>query len=195
MSETKPETIKAINIKVSSQETLEKLNRLNTEGKSNPEFLAELLDCYEKFKGKDCSTTPKEYFQNILGVGANLEERQQNKKDKERVFREVFDLQPNDPLEMSECELLETASKCSGKTIEQMAIEGRELVAKNEIGRHVQSKLGMGRKGAGDEKIAQTYEYLKQSGQKQSLNRLTQLSGSNRKTVESWCERNKITFE
>lgn len=76
-----------------------------------------------------------------------------------------------------------------------MSLEGRVLVAKNEIGRQVQYSLGKGKKGTGDAKIQQTYDFMKQSSQKMSLNRLTQLSGSNRSTVEKWCERNNITFE
>ena len=94
---------------------------------------------------------------------------------------------------MSECELLDKASEYSGKSIVEMSLEGRVLVAKTEIGRHVQQRQGKGRKGTGDYKIAQTYEFLKQSEQKLTLNRLTQLSGSNRKTVERWCEENDLT--
>lgn len=186
MSETKPEIKTQVQIKVTNKETVEKFHQLITTGQSNTDFLAELLDCYEKFSGKNCSVEPKNFFPNLQGA---------DRKEKEPILREMFELNENDPLLMSECELLKKASEYSGKTLEEMALEGRELFAKNEIGRQVQYKLGRGKKGTGDEKIAQTYEFLKQSGQKLSLNRLTQLSGSNRTTVDSWCKRNSITFE
>jgi hypothetical protein len=177
---------KAVNIKITNPETIAKLELLNPDkDKSNPEFLLELLEAYEQLHGKNCSTTPLNHFK-LQG---------EDKGEKEPVIREMFGLEKNDPLLMSECELLEKACEYSGKTIAEMSIEGRLLVAKNEIGRQVQYKLGTGKKGSADDRIAQTYNYMKQSGQKQSINRLTQMSGSNRKTVESWCNRNNITFE
>lgn len=186
---------KAVQIKATNQATIDKFAALKPENISNPEFLLELLECYEKFTGKNCETEDKNYFPNLLGVGDDEKERAKNKKDKEIALRELFDLQPNDPLLVSECLLLEKASEYSGKSIAQMSLEGRVLVAKNEIGRKIQYQLGKGKKGTGDAKIAQTFEFMKQSSQKMSLNRLTQLSGSNRQTVERWCERNNVTFE
>lgn len=174
-------------INLTDNEIISKFNELKGDDKkSNPEFIAELLEAYEKFTGKTCSTKPENFFPNLQG---------KDKAEKEPYIREMFELEANDPLEMSECELLEKASEYSGKSIEQLALEGRVLVAKNEIGRQIQYKMGKGKKGMGDEKIAQTLDFLKQSGQKITLNRLTQLSGSNRKTVENWAERNGITFE
>lgn len=176
---------KIIQIKVTNQETIDKLLALNP-GKSNPEFLLELLNAYEQLHGKTCSNEPLDYFPNLQGA---------DRKEKEPILKEMFGLEPKDPLLMSECELLEKASEYSGKSIAEMSLEGRILIAKNEIGRQVQYAQGKGKKGTGDAKIAQTLEFMKQSNQKMSLNRLTQLSGSNRTTVERWCERNNVTFE
>lgn len=184
--DTSAKASKTTSIKLSDPETIAKFDELKTDGKNNPEFLKELLECYEKFTGKNCSTTPEDFFPNLQG---------KDKEEKTPVLKEMFNLDVNDPLKMSECELLEKASQFSGKSIEQMALEGRVLVAKNEIGRQVQYALGRGKKGTGDEKILQTYEFMKHSNQKLSLNRLTQLSGSNRKTVQTWGERNNIIFE
>ena len=178
--------IKPISIKITDVETKMKFLQLKPEDKSNTEFLKELLESYEKFTGQKCSHTPEDFFPNLPA---------KDRVEKEPVLRQMFNLEANDPLKMSECELLEKASELSGKSIEQMALEGRVLVAKNEIGRQVQYAIGRGKKGTGDDRIRQTLEFIKQSEQKLSINRLTQLSGSNRKTVESWCERNNITFE
>jgi hypothetical protein len=175
----------AKNIKITNPETTQKFDQLNP-GMSNPEFIAELLKAYEHLHGKNCSLEPQNYFPNLQG---------KDKIEKEPVIREMFGLEKNDPLMMCECELLEKASEYSGKSIAEMALEGRVLVAKNEIGRQVQYALGKGKKGIADDRLERTYNFMKESGQKLSVNRLTQLSGSNRKTVESWCERNNITFE
>lgn len=185
-TETKTTKTQRLAVNITDSETIEKFNHLRGEGKSNPEFIAELLEAYEKFTGKNCSTKPENFFPNLQG---------KEREEKEPHIREMFGLEAKDPLLMTECELLEKASEYSGKSVEQLALEGRVLVAKNEIGRQIQYKMGKGKKGMGDEKIAQTLEFLKQTGQKLSLNRLTQLSGSNRKTVESWCERNGIKFD
>lgn len=168
-----------------NQETIEKFESLKGE-KSNPDFILELLNAYEQLHGKTCSTVPKDYFPNLQGA---------DRKEKEPILKEMFGLEPKDPLMMTECELLEKASEYSGKTIAELSIEGRLLIAKNEIGRQVQYKQGKGKQGTGDAKIAQTLEFMKMSSQKMSLNRLTQLSGSNRTTVENWCKRNNVTFE
>ena len=176
---------KRVQISVTNQETITKLDALRGD-KSNPEFLQELLDAYELLHGKTCSTVPKDYFPNLQGA---------DRKEKEPILKDMFGLEPKDPLLMSECELLQKASEYSGKTIAELSIEGRVLVAKNEIGRQVQYAQGKGKKGTGDAKIAQTLEFMKMSSQKMSLNRLTQLSGSNRTTVENWCKRNNVTFE
>jgi hypothetical protein len=175
----------AKSIKLSNQELIEKFESLNP-GLNNSEFIEELLKAYELLNGKNCSLEPQNYFPNLQG---------KDKSEKEPVIKNMFGLEDKDPLLMSECELLEKASEYSGKSIAEMSLEGRLLVAKNEIGRQVQYALGKGKKGCADERLEQTYNFMKESGQKLSINRLTQLSGSNRKTVESWIERNNISFE
>ena len=184
-STTSKET-QRISINLTNPEIMAKFNQLKAEGKSNPDFIMELLEAYEKFSGRNCSSVPENYFPNLQG---------KEKVEKEPHIREIFGLQPNDPLLISECELLEKAKEYSGKSIEDMALEGRVLIAKNEVGRQIQYKMGKGKQGSADERLAQTLEFMKQSEQKMSINRLTQLSGSNRKTVEAWCKRNEVTFE
>ncbi len=178
---------KPLTIKISNQETIDKLTALNPPGgKSNPEFLAELLECYEQLHGKNCDTTPKDYFPNLQGA---------ERKEKEPILKEMFGLESKDPLLMSECELLEKASEYSGKTIAELSLEGRVLIAKNEIGRQVQYAQGKGKKGTADERISQALAFMKHTGEKLSINKLTQRSGSNRSTVERWCKDNNLTFE
>ena len=184
-STTSKET-QRISINLTNPDVMAKFNQLKPEGKTNPDFIMELLEAYEKFSGKNCSSVPENYFPNLQG---------KEKAEKEPFIKKMFGLQADDPLLFSECELLEKAKEYSGKSIEEMALEGRVLVAKNEVGRQIQYKMGKGKQGSADERLAQTLEFMKSSGQKMSINRLTQLSGSNRKTVEAWCERNKVTFE
>ena len=176
---------KSVQIKITKQEIIDKYNALKGEN-NHQDFVFELINAYEQLHGKNCSNEPENYFPNLQGA---------DRKEKEPILKEMFGLETKDPLLMSECELLEKASEYSGKSIAEMTLEGRLLIAKNEIGRQVQYAQGKGKKGSGDAKIAQTLEFIKQSGQKLSLNRLTQLSGSNRKTVERWCEENNVTFE
>lgn len=172
-------------INLSDVETIAKFKQLAGK-KTNPDFLKELLDCYEKFTGKTCSDKPENFFPNLQG---------KEKQEKEPVLKEMFGLDERDALKISECDLLEKASEYSGKSIEEMSLEGRVLVAKNEIGRQVQYQLGKGKKGMGDDRIEKTLKLLIASGQKLSANRLTQASGSNRKTVDAWCERNELNFD
>lgn len=185
MSPSKDDQKSRLSLNLTDVETVEKFKSLKGE-KTNPDFIAELLSAYEQLHGKTCSNEPKDYFPNLQGA---------DRKEKEPILKEMFSLEPKDPLLMSECELLEKASEYSGKSIAEMSLEGRLLIAKNEIGRQVQYAQGKGKKGTGDIKIAQTLEFMRQSNQKMSLNRLTQLSGSNRTTVEGWCKRNNVKFE
>lgn len=172
-------------IRITNSDTATKFKQLAGE-KTNNDFMKELLDCYEKFTGKTCNEKPENFFPNLQG---------KEKQEKEPVLKEMFGLDERDALKISECDLLEKASEYSGKSIEEMSLEGRVLVAKNEIGRQVQYQLGKGKKGMGDDRIEKTLKLLIASGQKLSANRLTQASGSNRKTVDAWCERNKLDFD
>lgn len=172
-------------IRITNSDAAIKFKQLAGE-KTNNDFMKELLDCYEKFTGKTCSDKPENFFPNLQG---------KEKQEKEPVLKEMFGLDERDALKISECDLLEKARKYSGKSIEEMSLEGRVLVAKNEIGRQVQYHLGKGKKGMGDERIEKTLKLLIASGQKLSTNRLTQASGSNRKTVDAWCERNELDFD
>lgn len=173
-------------------------NELKGEDKSNPEFIAELIECYKIMTGKTCSDIKDErLLKNMLTPSqddkkSTPEEKAEKQAKKESKLREMFKLDERDPLVVSECEILQVAAKESGKTILEMAKEGRLIIAKNVIGKIAS---GGGTLGKADDRIKQTYEFIKQSGQKLSLNRLTQLSGSNRKSVENWVVRNEITFE
>ncbi len=152
-------------------------------GKKSGDFFAELIEAYEVLHGLKNSENPDNFFPNLQG---------KDKAEKEPVIKEIFGLDEKDSLKFSEDELLKKASEFSGKSMMEMALEGRVLVAKNEIGRQVQYKLGKGKKGQADERIADSLKLIVQMGQKLSVNRLTQASGSNRKSVESWLEREQI---
>jgi hypothetical protein len=165
-----------------NSEIIEKFKELS-QNKSNGDFLAELLEAYEVLNGLKNSDKPENYFPNLQG---------KDKADKEPVIKEIFGLDKDDSIQFSEDELLKKASEYSKKSMTQMALEGRVLVAKNEIGRQVQYKLGRGKIGMADERIGDTLKLLLQMGQKLTVNRLTQASGSNRKSVESWLEREEI---
>jgi hypothetical protein len=169
-------------------DVLEKFQALkDLEGsKNNSEFLQKLLDCYQLFNGSICDEKPQNFFPNMSA---------KDREEKEPILKEMFDLEPQDSVLISECELLKKASEYSGKSIEELSLEGRVLIAKNEIGRQLQYRLGRGKKGLGDENIATTYKILQESGQKITVNRLTQRSGSNRSTVERWLKDNNITLE
>lgn len=172
-------------ISVNDSEIIAKITTLKGD-KTNNEFMLELITAYETLHGLNCSEELTNYFPNIPA-----KERQ----DKEGKLRDIFGLSAGDSINVNESELLEKAKDFSGKSIEEMTLEGRVLVAKNEIGRQVQYMQGKGKKGMADDRIKETYELMQQMGHKITLNRLTAGSGSNRKTVESWCERNNIELE
>jgi hypothetical protein len=163
-------------------EIVERFRELSGD-KSNTDFLTELLEAYEVLNGLKNSDEPENYFPNLQG---------KDKADKEPVIKEIFGLDKDDPIKCSEDELLKKACEYSKKSMVEMALEGRVLVAKNEIGRQIQYKLGRGKIGMADERIGDTLKLLLQMGQKLTVNRLTQASGSNRKSVESWLEREEI---
>jgi hypothetical protein len=163
-------------------EIVERFRELSGD-KSNTDFLTELLEAYELLNGLKNSDEPENYFPNLQG---------KDKADKEPVIKEIFGLDKDDPIKCSEDELLKKACEYSKKSMVEMALEGRVLVAKNEIGRQIQYKLGRGKIGMADERIGDTLKLLLQMGQKLTVNRLTQASGSNRKSVESWLEREEI---
>jgi hypothetical protein len=163
-------------------EIVERFRELSGD-KSNTDFLTELLEAYEVLNGLKNSDEPENYFPNLQG---------KDKADKEPVIKEIFGLDKDDPIKCSEDELLKKACEYSKKSMVEMALEGRVLVAKNEIGRQIQYKLGRGKIGMADERIGDTLKLLFQMGQKLTVNRLTQASGSNRKSVESWLEREEI---
>lgn len=177
--ETSSKNQKAIS---ANTEIVERFRELSGD-KSNTDFLTELLEAYEVLNGLKNSDKPENYFPNLQG---------KDKADKEPVIKEIFGLDKDDSILFSEDELLKKASEYSKKSMAEMALEGRVLVAKNEIGRQVQYKLGRGKIGMADERIGDTLKLLLQMGQKLTVNRLTQASGSNRKSVESWLEREDI---
>ena len=175
------ETPSKISITANS-EVIDKFKSLGND-KTHGDFLAELLEAYEVLNGLKNSEKLENYFPNLQG---------KDKGDKEPVIKEIFGLDKDDSILFSEDELLKKASEYSKKSMAEMALEGRILVAKNEIGRQVQYKLGRGKIGMADERIGDTLKLLLQMGQKLTVNRLTQASGSNRKSVESWLDREEI---
>lgn len=187
---------KPLNIKVSNPETIALFNELKGQ-KSNNTFLTELLDIYEKVYGIQASEERnKDMLKNMLNLSqtdtGSVEEKKEKRDRKEQKIRELFELDANDPLSVSEHEILEVAHKITGKELIDMCLEGRLLIAKQEIGRYTSESSN---KGKADDRILTTLEFMKAQGHKISLNRLTQVSGSNRRTVEDWCARNNITFD
>lgn len=175
-------------ISITNQETMDKLESLLPDGVSNAEFIAELLRVYEVHTGKTASNSHDIKF-------TSYNQKADERVEKESGLREIFELNANDPLEFSEREILEKASELSGKSIEEMSIDGRLLVAKNIIGLHIKNANGKGKQAKSDENIAQIYNLLKETGQKITPNKLAVATGSRKETILRWCEKQGINFE